>query len=231
MPLPSAPPVRPAPTRKCRYAPRIAASLVMGAVTIWVLVATFTSHDAQAGIGLVYLPLAAIPLATAVFVAERVLAKGAPPLANPAPVARAPRPVTHAALADRLAALVIDLVGLGALLILPDRLLGEARLDVIAVAVSMAVSVLYFSVCTSYLGATAGQAALGLSVVDARTGGRLPFARALIRGAILSAEVAACLTLIGAVPAIAELAAASRSCSVTDRLVGSTVVADRTAIR
>jgi hypothetical protein len=129
-------------------------------------------------------------------------------------------------LSERLAALTIDAIILGAVLVVPLTAMSHAKQEVAAAVVGVGVAATYQAVLMAWRGGTRGQTLLGLAVVDAATGGRVPLPRLLARGVIVSVEVAGAVAIILAPIAIAEvMAAGANGRSLTDRLLRTEVLA------
>jgi hypothetical protein len=192
---------------------RLGVTALLTAVAVWSAVSATRSDDAQAGLALLAVLFVAVPGAIVVVVTQQVL--GAWTRAQPAS--------TKASAPDRVAALLIDAVPLTTILAWPVHSLSAGKLEGLAVCVAVAVSTAYQALSQSYWGRTPGQAAVRLTVTDRATGQRLTLPRAVARGALVSLEVIASVTLVGAVPAVCDLAAARRGRSLVDALVRSEV--------
>jgi hypothetical protein len=136
--------------------------------------------------------------------------------------------ITAARLADRLAGVAIDVAVAGAVLVVPLTALSHAKLEVLAALVGITVATAYLAVPLARRGHTFGQSLVGLSVLDARTGARLPLPRASLRSLIVVLEIVGVPTFVLALPALAELLALSGSGrTFTDRVLGTSVVSSR----
>ena len=200
---------------------RLVVLAAMTAVATASAVCVATNDDAQAGLAVLWVPYVAVPLAVALWVGHAVAARrtGVPDA----------QPLAPAGPSDRLAALMIDLAILGAALLLPLTAMSHANHEVAAALVGVAVGTTYMAALVAARGRTVGQSLLRLTVVDATTLERARASRAIIRSAIIAMEVAAAATLVLSIPAIAELVSVVASGrSLTDRLVRTSVVTDRT---
>jgi uncharacterized RDD family membrane protein YckC len=129
---------------------------------------------------------------------------------------------------ERLAALAIDFAVVGVVLVVPLTAMSHAKQEVAAGVVGVAAGTIYLGGPIAAFGRTLGQSVLRLRVVDARTGARIGFARALLRSIVVVLEVAAALTLIFAIAGLAELmAAATNGRTLTDRLLRTAVARSR----
>jgi len=204
---------------------RLGALVVMTAVAVVAGVLVVTTDDAQAGLAVLWVPMAAIPLAVVLWIGHAVASNRAAvrersEAGTPAPPAPAP-----AGLSDRLAALGIDIAIAGAALVGPLTVLSHAGQEIAAVVVGVVAATVFLAVLTAVRGQTIGQALVGLTVIDDRTSGRMTLSRALLRSLVVVLEVAGTPTFILAPAAIAELATAAASGrSLTDRLFGTSVV-------
>ncbi|MGE3620885.1 MAG: RDD family protein [Acidimicrobiia bacterium] len=194
---------------------RLGATLLLTVVAVIAGVTAATSQDAQAGLAILLVAYVAIPLGTVLWLGQAVVARRAAPWV----------PGEPATASDRLAALAIDVVLVGAVLWWPLATLAGTGRPIEATVLGVLAATLYLGVLTACRGSTLGHGALRLAVVDARTGDRLSWPRALLRGLVVSVEVLAVPTLILALPAVAELGAAQGGPSLTDRLLHSRVAA------
>jgi uncharacterized RDD family membrane protein YckC len=192
---------------------RLGVTALLTTVAVWSAVSVTRSHDAQAGLALLAVLYVAVPAAFVVVVTQQVL--GAWTRAQPTS--------TKASAQDRVAAFLIDAVSLTTILGWPVHSLSADNLVALAVCLAVAVSTAYQALSQSYWGRTPGQAAVRLTVTDRATGQRLTLPRAVARGALVSIEAIASVTLVGAVPAVCDLAAAQRGRSLVDALVRSEV--------
>jgi hypothetical protein len=201
----------------------IAVLVVMTAVAVGAGILIVTTDDAQAGLAVLWVPLVALPLAGVLWIGEAVTQRRTAaerPREAPAP--------SRAGLSDRLAALTIDVVILGAGLVAPLTAMSHDKHEVAAGVVAIGVATIYLGGLVSVRGGTIGQSLLGLAVVDASTGRRVELHRLLVRGVVVALEVAAAFTIILLPIAIAELMSASTDGrSLTDRLLRTRVVATR----
>ncbi|MGI8983120.1 MAG: RDD family protein [Acidimicrobiales bacterium] len=197
------------------WAKRLAVTVVMTGVAAYAGVQMVTVDDGQAGLAVLWVPMAALPLGGIVWVGGAVVARyrssGSEAAAGPARTS------------DRLAALVIDAVVAGAILVVPVKLLSDAKAEVAAAVVGAAIATVYLGAFVALAGRTPGQGLLGLTVVDHATGDRVPPGRALLRSLVVVAELA---TAVFAPVAVAEvIAVAASGRSLTDRLFRTSVVA------
>jgi hypothetical protein len=192
---------------------RLGVTALLTAVAVWSAVSATRSDDAQAGLALLAVLFLAVPAAVVVVVTQQVLGAWT----------RAQSTSTKASAQDRVAALLIDAVALTTILAWPVHSLSADKREGLAVCFAVAVSTAYQALSQSYWGRTPGQAAVRLTVTDRATGQRLTLPRAAARGALVSVEVIASVTLVGAVPAVCDLAAARRGRSLVDALVRSDV--------
>ena len=131
---------------------------------------------------------------------------------------------------DRMAALAIDIGLVAAVLAVPLTALNNRHLGVVAVVVGIGLTTVYLGVAIAWKGRTLGQTLVGVFTVDFRSGRRVGATRAVIRSLVVVLEVAGVPTLILALPAGAELLALSASGrTITDRLLGTSVVSHREA--
>jgi RDD family len=203
---------------------RVTVLTVMTAVAVIAAVLVVSSDDAQARLAVLLVPYVAVPLGTAVWVAQTVLnaRKTASPERAEDAVSSLARP------SERLAALVIDFVVVGVVLVVPLTAMSHAKQEVAAGVVGVAAGTIYLGGHIAAFGRTPGQSVLRLRVVDARTGARIGLARAFLRSTIVVLEVAAAPTLIIAIPGLVELtAAAADGRSLTDRLLRTAVARSR----
>ena len=196
----------------------LAALFLMTLVALVAGLAMVTSDDAQAGLAVLVVAYVALPLAGVLWLGDRVAWRRTE-------ARRAQEAEFGAAqVSDRLAALAIDVVILGAALLAPLSAISDAKHEVAAGALGIGTATVYQTLLISLWGGTVGQLLLGLRVVDVATGRRVAMARLLARGAIVALEVEAVPTVILAAPAIAELVSAGAGGSLTDRLLGTNVV-------
>ncbi|HEX9683517.1 MAG TPA: RDD family protein [Acidimicrobiales bacterium] len=140
------------------------------------------------------------------------------------------RPQTVASPSDRLAALAIDVVVIGGVLVVPLTTLSHAKLEAFAGVLGIVLAMAYMAIPLAWKGRTLGQSLVGLFVVDSRTSRSVSLTRASVRGLIVVLEVAAVPTLILAIPAFVELMALINSGrTLTDRLLGTAVLSARGA--
>jgi hypothetical protein len=196
--------------------------LRLAVVAVMTVVATVsagfvvTSDDAQASLAILWVPFAAVPFAVATWVG-RLVARRRP---GPAPVVG-----ERAASAEvRVAALLVDVVLVGTVLVWPLSTLSRDGHGVAAVVAGTAVAVGYLAGGVVVWGRSAGQALLGLRVA-AVGGGRVTLPRAVVRATIVSLEVLVHPTVVLALPAAVELLlVVNTGHSLTDRLVGTVVL-------
>jgi hypothetical protein len=203
---------------------RMTVLTVMTVVAVIAAVLVVTTDDAQAGLAVLLVPYVGVPLGMVVWVAQTV--SKARKTASPE---RAKDAVSSlAGPSERLAALAIDIAVVGAVLVIPLTAMSHAKLEVAAGVVGVAAGAIYLGVPIAAVGRTLGQSVLRLGVVDSRTGARIGLARALLRSIIVVLEVAAALTLIFAIPGLAELmAVATDGRSLTDRFLRTAVARSR----
>lgn len=128
---------------------------------------------------------------------------------------------------ERLAALIIDVIIIGGLLVMPLTNLSHAKREVLALLIGVVGGVTYLAVPLAWKGATLGQSLVGLVTLGPQ-GRRLSVPRAFLRSLIVVVELVGVPTFLLALPAIAELLAVSNSGrSLTDRLLGTSVVSSR----
>jgi hypothetical protein len=203
---------------------RVSVLTVMTAVAVVAAVLVVTSDDAQAGLAVFLVPYVGVPLGTVVWVAQTVL--NARKTASPGRVEDAVSSLARPS--ERLAALAIDFAVVGVVLVVPLTAMSHARQEVAAGVVGGVAGTIYLGGPIAAFGRTLGQSVLRLRVVDARTGARIGFARALLRSIVVVLEVAAALTLIFAIAGLAELmAAATNGRTLTDRLLRTAVARSR----
>ncbi len=199
----------------------ISVVIVMTAVAAAAGILVATTDDAQAGLAVLLVPYVAVPLAGVLWIGEAVAARRTA-MARP----RETESTSPAGLSERLAALTIDAIILGAALVAPLTAMSHAKQEVAAAVIGLGVAATYQAVLMAWRGGTLGQSLLGLAVVDAATGGQVALPRLLARGIIVTLEVAAGFTIILAPIAIAEgIAAGANGRSLTDRLLRTEVLA------
>lgn len=187
---------------------RLVVTVVVTAVAAGAGVAMARSDDAQAGLLVLWVPMAAVPLAAGVWVVGAMRRRG-------------DRPAGPARASDRAAAVLLDVVVLAAILVAPLRALDGAA----AVVVGLVLPAAYLAAFVALAGRTPGQVLTGLTVVDHATGELVPPGRALLRSVVVVAELWAAMSVLAPL-VIAELVAAARSGrSLTDRLFGTSVLA------
>ncbi|MGH9225615.1 MAG: RDD family protein [Acidimicrobiales bacterium] len=195
---------------------RLAVTALLTVVAAGSAVAAATSDDAQAGLNVFWVPLVAFPLATVLWIGQKGVDRRAT-----ASDADAGRP---ASTSDRLAAVVVDMVILGAGLTVPLTALSHAHLEVVALFAGIGAGVLYMAVLVVLRQQTIGQRLLGLAVVDAETLGPCPPGRAFVRSLIVVVEATLALSMLAPV-AIAEIVAVQATGrSLSDRLLGTAVI-------
>lgn len=104
-----------------------------------------------------------------------------------------------------MAALTVDAVLAGAIVAGPVIVLSNAKAEVVAAVVGVVLASLYFAAFVALPGRTPGQALLGLTVVDAATGGPVAPGRALLRSLILVVELLGASWMLLLPVALAEL--------------------------
>jgi len=205
--LPSALPLAAARSRSLW----LAVLVVMTGVAAIAGVLVVTTDDAQAGLAALWVPFVAIPLAGVLWVGQTVMERRSGRRAAGLPV--------------RLAALAIDVVIVGAVLVVPLTAMCHAKQEIAAGVVGIGVATIYLAALVSVRGGSVGQSLVGLGVVDASTGSKLALSRALLRSLIVVVEVSLAPTLILSPIAFAELWSASvTGRSLTDRLLRTEVV-------
>jgi hypothetical protein len=188
---------------------------VMTAVAAYAAMQIVTIDDGQAGLAVLFVPYVAFPLATTVWVGGAVLA-----------ARKERRPPGPARVSDRLAALTVDVLLLGALLVVPLSVLSHGNAEIAAAAIGVVLATLYFGAFAALAGRTPGQALLGLRLVHGATGGPVPPGRALLRSFVLVLELLGSSWMLLLPVAIAELVAVvAGGRSLSDRLFGTSVVA------
>lgn len=196
---------------------RAGVTVIMGGVAAWAGVLVVRTDDAQAGLAVLLVPYVAVPLGLALWISRSVAERrvvGNSDLLEPAQV-------TH-----RIAALLIDIAVVAGVLLLPVTGLSDAEREVLAGVLAVGAPTLYMAGFTAWRGATLGQSALRLRVVDADSLAPIAPTRSVLRSLIVVLEVGATATVILAPLAIAEVAAVrSSGRSITDRLMGTRVVA------
>lgn len=139
--------------------------------------------------------------------------------------------LTAATMSDRLAALIVDIALIAVVLVVPLTWLSDAKLEVLAGVGGVAAAATYLGLAIAVKGHSIGQSLVGLLVVDARTKGRVPVVRALLRSVVVVIEVALVPTLTLAVFALIELMALGVSgVTLTDRLFRTSVLSERRPI-
>lgn len=181
-----------------------------------------TTDDAQAGLAVLWVPYAAVPLAAAIWIGQSVVTYRQQLRVSE----HRSTMLVPAGPSDRLAALAIDVVVVGGALVFPLTALSHAGRETVAAVVGVAAAAVFLGALVAWRGQTIGQAVLGLSVVESRALGRVAPTRALVRGFVVVLEVVAAPTIVLAVPAVAELVAVlATGSSLTDRFLGTRVVA------
>ncbi len=127
--------------------------------------------------------------------------------------------------AERVAALVVDLVLTGFAVWAAQRLRGGVP-DTVVTVLSFGVFVAYVAASVHRRGATLGQQVMGLQVLDADAGTFLAAGRATLRAALLTAELTVC-ALFPPLLLTEVVVMVRRHDSLLDRLVGVRVVAQR----
>ena len=200
---------------------RVVATVFMAVVAAWAGALAIATDDAQAGLAVLIVPYVAVPLGLVLWIGRSLAERRAAGDGDRLELAH----TSH-----RMAALLIDVAFLATVLFVPVRALADAKQEVLAAGVVVGVSTLYAAGLTARRGATLGQAALRLRVVDARSLGPISARRAVLRSAIVVSlsvllGVGLAATSVLALPAIAELVAAvATRRSLTDRLVRTSVV-------
>ena len=87
---------------------------------------------------------------------------------------------------DRLAALAIDVAIIVAVLVVPLTALSNAKLEVEAVVLGVAMATAYLAVPLAWKGRTLGQSLIGLFVLDYETGRPVSLVRAAFRSVMFT---------------------------------------------
>lgn len=187
---------------------RLLVTIAMSAVAAAAGVAMANSNDAQAGLLVLWVPMAAALVAAGVWVVGAI-------------GRRRDQPAGPARASDRAAAVVLDAVVIAAVLVAPLRTLD----DVAGPVVGAVLAVTYLAGFVTLAGRTPGQVLTGLTVVDHATGELVPPGRALLRSVVVVVELSGATSILAPL-VIAEIVAAGRSGrSLTDRLFGTSVLA------
>lgn len=127
---------------------------------------------------------------------------------------------------DRITALAIDTAVVGAILVVPLTMLSHAELEMLAFGVGIAAATTYLAVPVTTRGASLGQAVVGLSVRSIAGRTMISPLRATVRSLIVVLEVVGAATIIFGLPALIEMVAlTSRGRTITDRVLGTSVLA------
>jgi hypothetical protein len=178
-----------------------------------------TSDDAQAGLAVFIVGYVALPLAALVWVGETLFKVWR----------RTELGVTTLATTEeRIVALLIDTLLIGAALVIPLTAMSHAGHEVMAAVIGVSIGTAWLAVPVVLFGGSIGQLALRLRVVDAVKGGPLSLVKAMTRSAIVALEVAVAPTFVLAGAGLCEvIACASNGRSLTDRLLRTYLIANR----
>ncbi len=193
---------------------------VMTAVATFAGVSVVTTDDAQAGLAVLWVPLVAVALGVVLWVVRVARSSREASASRPGACA-AP---TFATMSERLAALAIDVMVVGAVVTVPVSGLADAHHEVAAGFVALAAATLYLAVPVAAFGATLGQSVLRLRVGDAVAARRVGLGRSLVRSLIVVLEVGTAVSMFAAAVGLADLIVVSRDDrSFADRLMRTTV--------
>lgn len=195
---------------------RILTTLIMTAVAVMAGVLVVSTDDAQAGLAVLWVPYVAVPLGLVLWIGRAISDRRR---------VESTKAGSLAALSDRLAALVIDIIIVGAALYAPLVALRDAKQEIAAGIIGVTAGAGYLGALTAARGQTLGQAIMRVKVVDVTASDRVPPVRAMLRSLVIVLEVMAAPTLVLAPPAIVELALASSGRSLTDRIFRTKVIA------
>ena len=198
---------------------RLAVLVVLTSVAAWAGWQMATIDDGQAGLAVLFVPFVAIPLGVVLWTVEVIVAH------RRGRAGDADGGLTTAGVPERLAALVVDVAIAGAVLVAPLTMLSHAGMEVVAGLIGVVAGTLYLSGLLGRQGRTVGQSVLGLTVVDRATMTPLAPGRALLRGLVLVVELVAAPTFLVVVPVAELLSVHATGRSLTDRVVGTAVVA------
>ena len=187
----------------------------VSALTVWTGALLTSDDSSTAAIGLFTVPIAVAMGVGGVGIFDRIVQRFA---ARSAMASLEP-----AGVGDRLASLALDAGALCVALGLPLQALSRRGEEVAAVVAGVLASTLYFATCVALRGRTLGQWLLGIEVVDADGGGRVPWPRAVLRGLALTIEALGTFLLYLAPLALADVLLASSGRSLLDRLFGTVV--------
>jgi uncharacterized RDD family membrane protein YckC len=194
------------------------ASLALGPTVLAGWTAPRGDNDGLWALVLIFLPLLGVLAAGVAAVAERVGAargghrSGAHGLAPALP-------------SDRLTALALDVAIAAAVMVVPLTALSHAHLEVVAGGLGVVTATAFLAVPVARKGRTLGQSIVGLNVLDATTHRLIPARRAVLRSLVVVLEVAACPTLVLAIPAVIEwVSLVGSGRTVTDRVFGTAVL-------
>lgn len=194
----------------------------LGAMTAWAGRSLILDTHSTAGIGLIAIPAGVVMGVVGVGILDRIIKRFA--------AREAKRAAGPAGLGDRLGAFVLDAAMLWVLLALPVRALSSQGHEVLAGCLAATASTLYFAFTMTLRGHSLGQWLLGLEVVDAIEGGKVPFSRSLPRGLALSLETVGVLILVLAPFALADaLFVVWSGRSLLDRIFHTSVQSLKTA--
>ncbi len=203
-------------------ATHIACFVVVTATAVGAGLAMGSSEDAQAGLAALLVPSVGIPLACVVLVGESVLIRRSV-VVDPEPLVMRDQ---RAALSERLAALLVDLVLAAAVLVVPLTMLSHRDHEVMAMMLGFVVGLTYLAGTWLTTAATVGQRLLRVRVVD-RSGHPLTPIQALGRAALVMGEIIGTATVfllpLAAVDIV--LAASASGLTIVDRLTRTAVSA------
>jgi hypothetical protein len=203
---------------------RLVVLTVMTGISVLAAVELVASDDAQAGLAVLLVPMAAIPLAVAVWVG-RLVVERQPSRTDASDSGEGNlRPAVLAPTSDRVAALTVDAATVCGALYLPLTALSDAGLEAVAAIVGLAVAAFAFALPIWWRGGTLGHQLLGLAVVDASTMGAVGLGRSVARSLIVAGETVLITTLLPLLD-LALVAATGRSLS--DRLLRTSVIRTR----
>ncbi len=193
---------------------RLAVLATMTAVAVVAAMELVASDDAQAGLAVLLVPMAAFPLAVAVWVGRRLAGRRLPH----------DEPGSLASTSDRAAALIFDVATVGGGLVVPLTGMIHSGQGVAATVLGIGVATLALAVPVVWRGRTFGQSLFGLAVLDARTGDRIGLGRSIVRSLIVVVEA----VMLGSLLPLADLAAvAATGRSLPDRVLRTSVVRTR----
>ena len=195
---------------------RLAVLVVLTVVAAYAGWQMATIEDGQAGLAVLLVPYVAVPLGVVLWTVEVIAAHRRAGAGDGG--------VTTAGVSERLAALIVDVVITGAVLVAPLTMLSHAGMEVVAGLIGVVTGAVYMAGLLGPQGRTIGRFVLGLTVVDRVTMAPLAPGRALLRGLVLVLELVAGPTFLVVVPVAELLSAHATGRSLTDRVLHTAVV-------